>query len=165
MAEHTPGPWKVMAPTQSGGALGEAEDRGITGESPEGNVVLAETWMYDPGIDGRKITLPASANAERIVACVNACEGIEDPSDLEAEHLRDMLDCQERIVNLLEAAREVMGWVRPCPDCEGAGTDPILPGDACHRCGGYGEGVYGDIMEAVFEVRVAIAREEKESTE
>ena len=111
MVKHTPGPWKVMAPTQSGGALGEAEDRGITGESPEGNVVLAETWMYGPGIDGRKITLPASANAESIVACVNACEGIEDPSDLEAEHLRDMLDCQERVVRLLVALRAVVTGV------------------------------------------------------
>ena len=59
--------------------------------------------------------------------------------------------------DLLEAVEEVEEWVHQCPDCEGTGKDPICPQDACHRCGGYGEEVYGDIMEAVLGIRLAIA--------
>lgn len=62
--------------------------------------------------------------------------------------------------DLLEAAAEVLEWVRTCPTCEGDGTEPGVPEDACGRCGGYGEEVYGDIMEAVLEVRLAIAKAE-----
>ena len=46
-------------------------------------------------------------NTARIAACVSACEGIEDPEDI----LRDMLHCQERVANLLEALRTALASI------------------------------------------------------
>ena len=86
MAEHTKGPWELTS------------DGWIQKRYPHGFYPIAEP------IRAMGSSLERKANAERIVACVNGCEGIEDPSEI----LRDMLDCQERVVNLLEALRAIL---------------------------------------------------------
>ena len=64
----------------------------------------------------------------------------------EAEHLRDMLDCQERIVNLLEALRFIMSQ-RP------------------RTAYANKEGLRERLRNIFTTVAAAIAEEEKESTE
>lgn len=74
-AQHTPEPWKAWQP-------------GFNGEQwafgPHGKCPIGKTLGGDAPIE--------AANADRIVACVNACAGLADPAaDLAAlrEALRD----------------------------------------------------------------------------
>jgi hypothetical protein len=60
--KHTPGPWKVR--------VGSKHDLRIEGKA--GHICSVE--LLEEGFGQR------DADAERIVACVNACEGIADPS-------------------------------------------------------------------------------------
>lgn len=64
----------------------------------------------------------------------------------------------EHMKDLLKASEEVLAWVRDCPSCYGVGREPLNPQDACYRCGGYGEEVYGDIMDAVLGLRAALTK-------
>jgi hypothetical protein len=79
------------------------------------------------------------ANAERIVACVNALEGIENPSTI----LRDMEHCQQRVVNLLHALKAI---VTAIDECDKYGLP--LPGP-----------------KDLNVMRAAIAQEEKEESQ
>jgi hypothetical protein len=67
--KHTPEPWKV-----DGGKCRNA----IVHEF--GQMAIAECWYRGNWENTR-------ANAARIVACINACAGMEDPAK-EIEHLR-----------------------------------------------------------------------------
>jgi hypothetical protein len=60
MSKHTPGPWRV------------GTHREII--AANGDVLTDSLYSGDCGIEG------ADANADRLVACLNACEGIADPS-------------------------------------------------------------------------------------
>ena len=86
MSEHTEEPWIWGA--EHGDA--QYEHRRILGNAHSRAVLIhAAHWPVE------------KADAHRIVACVNALEGIEDPSTV----LQDMIDCQSRVVALLEPAR------------------------------------------------------------
>jgi len=83
MSEHTPGPWSVQV----------EEDDGFQNISIEEiHRCLHDTEWAEPEDFERDL-----ANARRIVACVNACEGMDDPEiemkQLQAENarLRDLL--------------------------------------------------------------------------
>ena len=66
MSEHTKGPWKVYKTTNGLHVLG-------IGDSEAGGIVDGDggLWRSDP---------ERAANAHRIVDCVNALEGIANPS-------------------------------------------------------------------------------------
>jgi len=80
-AKHTPEPWDVVPAN---------EHHGFYITSDFGNTICDLYTMSDPGVlspDYGKPSKPVSfmhemagPNAARIVACVNACEGIADPS-------------------------------------------------------------------------------------
>ena len=79
---HTPGPWEVSS--------------SLYVVSPLGRVVAKCDGMRVADLDA-----PAPqmfANAARIVACVNACEGIADPASL-LEQNRVLRAALERIAN------------------------------------------------------------------
>jgi len=78
MSEHTPGPWSVHV----------EEDNGFQNISiKEIHRCLYDTEWADPEDFERDL-----ANACRIAACVNACEGMDDPEteikQLQAENAR-----------------------------------------------------------------------------
>ena len=78
MSEHTPGPWIVG---------GRYNSKILCND---GETVIADLWAIprEGGVDEGK------ANARRIVACVNACEGMEDPSS-EIDSLRKDIAAME----------------------------------------------------------------------
>lgn len=62
---HTPGPWNVIVPEKTGGALGDAGDRGIE----SAGVAIAEAWEHCPtrgNPDGTRVD--AAANARLIAS-------------------------------------------------------------------------------------------------
>lgn len=85
-AQHTPGPW---VPHEQG-------------EANEWCLLTAEggRWVISFRQNGELMPAKQRANAERIVACVNACEGIADPANV----IPSLLRGNERIP-ALEAAR------------------------------------------------------------
>ena len=91
-AKHTPEPWNFTPP--------DGVERGMVGSST--HPWICELDDFD--------TAESEANAQRIVACVNACTGIADPvAALEA---------------VKEAIRTVMTWTEtPGEDNWGAGYD------------------------------------------
>ncbi len=70
--KHTHGPWKIDREYE-GMCLGCSTIAGI-GEYSQ--TIIGETWPQGDHTDAS--SLP---NAQRIVACVNAMEGIENPAD------------------------------------------------------------------------------------
>ncbi len=74
MGKYTEGPWEtIRAAVPQDGEL----DCGILGRTTSGKLrVIAEAFGRVSETDRPD----AYANASRIVACVNACEGIADPS-------------------------------------------------------------------------------------
>lgn len=69
MRSHAKGPWTKTGPAPSDGAL----DFAILSQDQD---IIAEFF----GRSGERIFHDAEANADRMLSCVNACEGIEDPS-------------------------------------------------------------------------------------
>ena len=70
MPKHTAGPWTVRTRREHGSYCYEGGGAHATIASPSTGVFVAEAKC------GPKM---AEANAARIVACVNACEGMDDP--------------------------------------------------------------------------------------
>lgn len=68
--QHTPEPWVTVAHASGRPTLIQSNGKH-----------LAECWSLDRNIN-------CQANAERIVACVNACAGMEDPAKEIAELIR-----------------------------------------------------------------------------
>jgi hypothetical protein len=84
-AKHTPGPWFVSMGTHE--KLGQA----LAVSTKEGDEVDAICIVDQlPGSE------ESTANAHRIVDCVNACEGIEDPKNVVPQLLR----ANERVLEL-----------------------------------------------------------------
>lgn len=67
MSKHTPGPWRAV-PQTNGSKLIAADLKPLGLRIIAFNVARADSIIED------------DANAARIVACVNACEGIADPN-------------------------------------------------------------------------------------
>jgi len=67
MSKHTPGPWTVKGPA------GPDRDTAIIADG----MIVAETW----GHVAEGVRADSFAAASRIVACVNACEEIDDPAE------------------------------------------------------------------------------------
>jgi hypothetical protein len=63
-AKHTPTPWHHT-------------QHGSTGKP---NILWSPSGTYIGQVGVLEIDGPADANADRIIACVNACEGIDDPA-------------------------------------------------------------------------------------
>lgn len=85
-SKHTPGPWGL----DCGGDIRtrHAAEKGYSSEA-----ICSFKGLYR---DDRKHEAPL--NASRIVACVNACEGVEDPADLPKalEHYRHEAETWKR---------------------------------------------------------------------
>ncbi len=56
----------------------------------------------------------------------------------------------------LDACEQIIASARVCDTCAGNGLDPVAGEDACFSCGGYGERLGGDCMEALHAARAAI---------
>lgn len=79
MSAHTPGPWMVLEET-------DHEPVTLTVVfAPGRETCVAATWH---GVSNGQSVDEAEANAARIVACVNACEGMKDPAAV-IQSLRD----------------------------------------------------------------------------
>jgi hypothetical protein len=77
--EHTPTPWKVYNSTDVFTDLGQANRQGIHADKTTA-WHIADCSVGKTLVDGDLVELSfkeAQANARRIVACVNACEGVE----------------------------------------------------------------------------------------
>lgn len=84
--KHTPGPWKFHSKPINGNYTIET-DRELRGDC---------WWVCDTGESAYILDEERKANAARIVACVNACEGIADPSAV-----KDLLEALEMVAELL----------------------------------------------------------------
>ncbi len=101
MSEHTKEPWKV----------GYGPDQGITVIGTRSDVA----WVFNPAAglnDTSRSYAEDEANARRIVACVNACQGL-DTGDLEATGLvsavgYQLLDLTKQRDTLLAALDSMM---------------------------------------------------------
>lgn len=71
-SKHTPGPWEFLQSTGKLAPLPYKIHVAFGTHPPKKRTTIA--------LCGSSNTLVAKANAARIVACVNACEGISDPS-------------------------------------------------------------------------------------
>ena len=81
---HTPEPWEVWR--------FENADDNVSIGAKSGGVSVCEITMRDGGGRANANTIQrGNYNAARIVACVNACEGMADPAK-EIERLRDALE-------------------------------------------------------------------------
>ena len=69
MSEHTPEPWEIQDRNENGDIYIGPGDWPNSGHPPYVAIICA---------DPVSLRLPAGANARRIVACVNACAGVED---------------------------------------------------------------------------------------
>ncbi len=105
MAEHTPGPWEWHWDDASLLVLHGADIL-------EDHVLACSPCKACQKHNGRCLG-PNEANAARIVECVNAMEGIEDPAkfvaDVDAEVPYALCDVQA----LVEAARSVVSNLAP----------------------------------------------------
>ena len=105
-AQHTPGPWTAEL---------DAHGRGRV----KGNGCWVATTWTNADDDSHK-RYPAEANARRLVACLNACEGIStealegDDAPRKLREDRDLLLAQRD--ELLEALKGVMN---NCLDSDG----------------------------------------------
>ena len=116
MSEHTPGPWEVYAyHSEPVGKWPGIDAR----KSRQSIVCYGDGDEFDRGIHGLDHN-QALANARRIVACVNACEGI-DTDRLESgspewwgRYVRDDRPAMEREIKQLQARAyrlaELMEW-------------------------------------------------------
>lgn len=96
MSKHRPGPWAARHD--------DSMRRRRVGPK--------DSPMFDVAYCSGATSLEGESNAERIVACVNACEGIEDPSQLQ---------------EILEHASNLCTQIQNQVDCEGLPTT-ILDG-------------------------------------
>lgn len=88
---HTPGPWYI-----------DPEDPCTICDDPNAGRVIADVGFYNPD-DPDEDPTERIANARRIVAAVNVCEGI---STEELERQRTVGDGVPRIAELVAAAEE-----------------------------------------------------------
>ena len=93
MSEHTPGPWEHVHEEHSvGGLTTHTYCVRPVGGTPEDNILRTD-----------------EANARRIVACVNACEGMKDPEAeikaLRIEVATPILVATNRLADALADAR------------------------------------------------------------
>lgn len=77
MSEHTKGPWQISAPARSD----KADDYALYVEIDGKRHIIAECY----GRSDWEHEHPSSANARRIVACVNALEGYSEDALSEME--------------------------------------------------------------------------------
>jgi len=97
--KHTPGPWEVDADNIHAGNV--ATLHGDNGTFAE---IWSRQWLTEQHCDQH-------ANASRIVACVNACEGIADPS---------------AVPGLLEACKSALALIEISTDYKGMSTSREL---------------------------------------
>lgn len=107
--KHTPGPWAVGT-----------------------GVYDTNTYLRD--VDGYHLaSVPDEANARRIVACVNACEGYENPDDMRGDAgyyyqwREEAAKLQKQRDELRAALQLIVGTTDPIEDAE--------EGPACFYCG------------------------------
>lgn len=110
MNKHTPGPWEAP------------EHPYLIPNSDEGDVFDGGDWIIYPplGESGPVALVRSKEDAARIVACVNACEGIADPADAiladtsqgeKPEAVAWILRCRKGCYHLLDYEPT------NCPDC------------------------------------------------
>jgi hypothetical protein len=115
MSGHTPEPWAW------------AGDRSDLEEDPQQGRPASKYGAWDLiGVDGSTVcgwqvdhfkrewwSIPSKANAQRIVACVNACEGIKDPAVIKemVAMLKRLEHCNSRSPGQGHAAEPT------CPIC------------------------------------------------
>lgn len=95
--KHTPEPW-FSEPTEGSDKSGDILIGGAAGEL----IAVCKSLLGDR---------PVEDNAERIVACVNACEGIADPSCV-PELLAALKACDERMTELQKMTDYPLAWPR-----------------------------------------------------
>jgi hypothetical protein len=95
--KHTPGPWKISTVRDGDGTtnvyVGTDYPPGRLCDGSRSIATMTGSAYTKPGEFHQPQALPTNtANAARIVACVNACEGIADPATTIPELLRGLED-------------------------------------------------------------------------
>lgn len=103
--EHTKEPWKVDERVGCVAIYERERDQNCL-SIPKENFVAY--WQGHRGDDGWHVRPEVSANAARIVACVNACAGIPDPAAA-VERAREALVKAEDLLTFHEGSEEVVG--------------------------------------------------------
>lgn len=74
MSQHTPGPWEVLVQPPN---MYDTLPTYVVRAGVRRDIAVMEDYFFSEDLP---VEAEAEANARRIVACVNACEGIADPS-------------------------------------------------------------------------------------
>ena len=98
-AKHTAGPWRVVEDATGAYIVGA--------DWPDNGVVARVNMSRSPGV---REAADGAQNAARIVACVNACEGIDDPAAV-----REAIDLLERVYLANKCPGIVNGEAALCP--------------------------------------------------
>jgi len=93
--EHTPEPWKLLPARNIDSPVGGSNPMLAVGMVGAGSVTayVSDGWPLDEQV----------ANGERIVACVNACQGINP------EAVKDMLEYLQRLSAAADTGQEIPG--------------------------------------------------------
>jgi hypothetical protein len=79
MGDWTSEPWEVSEGEHNLSSCADITAASI--HSADGEWIIAQVWDdIEVGVGEDAYSRPGKANAERIVACINACAGIKDPS-------------------------------------------------------------------------------------
>ncbi|MFH1572553.1 MAG: hypothetical protein ABIG68_01140 [Acidobacteriota bacterium] len=113
-AKHTPGPWEYFEQDSWGGRAFPRERYGCVRAPKSAGGFVIVNGCAPGGRNGE-----ARANARRIVACVNACQGIPTEA-LESGAVKDWLDaCQE--------AENIVASLVESGELGNVGAEDIMP--------------------------------------
>lgn len=99
--KHTAGPWTAEI---SKCATHWVIRHSARGKGDGYNNRVAETCQWSPASGPQIGPSESAANAARIVACVNACEGIDDPSAI-----REVVEAAKRALNYIANTESELG--------------------------------------------------------
>lgn len=135
--KHTPGPWRVHVSNgiETGEIMGQTH--GTESVCDTGLAFWSNPTRCRDAVIGYAMSARCKANARRIVACVNACEGIEKP-----ENLRANIDELARRFKTAKAQRDEL--IRCTQEPSGPHCGNIVTGKMRHA--------------AVHAMRAAIAK-------
>jgi hypothetical protein len=106
MSKHTPEPWEVWKHETILPSGSKVRSISVDQKIAEGKSDIAKCWYNSNGLSLEE----SAANATRIVACVNACAGIDDPSVIPDMRLALKRVCEQLREYDPDNAQLIIGW-------------------------------------------------------